>query len=486
MKTSLSRELLQPVVATLSEANTAFSFRYPGDAGARQPIHTVYGGAHLFKSDTAAKFGAIALRTLNSYAANFAVFARAFRLTGADALPNTESQLTALRHQLNDNAETLRHANRPAWFAHTVCSRVAEKLKAEPVEDYRIDFEDGYGYRPDAEEDECAERAALEVAKGLNDGTLPPFIGLRIKPLNTELYKRAVRTLDIFITTLTAETLGKLPQRFVVTLPKVVIPEQVAALVELVEQLETQNSIPAGAIKLELMIEMPQAVINERGEVNLIHLLDAARGRCVSAQFGAYDYTASCAITGTHQSLQHPACDFARAVMQAALAGTGVWLSDGATTVLPIEPIRVADGVGLSSQQFEENQTAVHRAWKLHYDNVQYSLRHGFYQSWDLHPAQLPARYAAVYAFYLENLDAASARLKNFIDKAAQATRVGDLFDDAATGQGLLNFFLRAVRCGAVTEQEAAARTGLTPDELHAASFVKILDGRKPINVANP
>ena len=63
--------------------------------------------------------------------------------------------------------------------------------------------------------------------------------------------------------------------------------------------------------------------------------------------------------------------------------------------------------------------------------------------SWDLHPAQLPSRYAAVYAFYLSALDAATRRLRAFIDKAAQATLVGDVFDDAATGQGLLNFFVR-------------------------------------------
>ena len=103
----------------------------------------------------------------------------------------------------------------------------------------------------------------------------------------------------------------------------------------------------------------------------------------------------------------------------------------------------------------------------------------GFYQGWDLHPAQLPSRYAAVYGFFLEGLAAASDRLRNFVQKAAQATLVGDVFDDAATGQGLLNYFLRAMNCGAITEAEAVAMSGLTLDELRSRSFMKILKGRR-------
>jgi len=54
---------------------------------------------------------------------------------------------------------------------------------------------------------------------------------------------------------------------------------------------------------------------------------------------------------------------------------------------------------------------------------------------------------------------------------------LGTIFDDAATGQGLLNFFLRGVNCGALTEGEALA-TGLTLEELRGRSFVKILKAR--------
>jgi hypothetical protein len=165
--------------------------------------------------------------------------------------------------------------------------------------------------------------------------------------------------------------------------------------------------------------------------------------------------------------------------MQVALAGTGVALSDGATNIMPIPPHRAeAKGRPLPYEQARENRAAVRRAWRRHYQDVRASLRQGFYQGWDLHPAQLPTRYAAVFAFFLEGLEPASARLSNFVEKAAQATLVGEVFDDAATGQGLLNYFLRGLSCGAITEAEAAA-TGLTLEELRTRSFLKILEGRR-------
>ena len=201
--------------------------------------------------------------------------------------------------------------------------------------------------------------------------------------------------------------------------------------------------------------------------------MQAGRGRVASAAFGTYDYTASLGITARYQGHTHPAANFARQIMQASLAGTGVALSDSVTTTLPIGPQRAAPGQALSAQQLAENRAAVHAAWRLHYDNIRHSLRHGFYQSWDLHPAQLPVRYAAVYTFFLESLPDAARRLNAFLDRAAQATLVGNTFDDAATGQGLLNFFLRGLACGALTEAEALA-TGITLEELRARSFVQI------------
>ena len=165
-------------------------------------------------------------------------------------------------------------------------------------------------------------------------------------------------------------------------------------------------------------------------------------------------------------------------MMKVALAQTGVHISDGATNIMPVGPHRAAEGKPLTPAQTQENRDVVHRAWRLHYDHVRHSLVGGFYQGWDLHPGQLATRYAAVYAFFLESLDAASERLRNFVSKAAQATLVGDVFDDAATGQGLLNYFLRAINCGAISEEEALPLTGLTLPELRSASFVKILKNR--------
>ncbi len=448
MPTTLTNDATRNISERLRAANLAFALRCPGESDRRQPVHTVYGGAHLFKADTAERLGTLAMRAFEEYAPTPADLAEAIGL--------------------------------PEGLASIIHGRVAEKLRREAVEDFRADFEDGYGNRPDAEEDGHSEAAAREVAAGMSAGSLPPFIGIRIKPFTEELRERSLRTLDLFLTTLTKETGGRLPASFVVTLPKVTFPEQVSALADLFDLLEPALGLAADSLRLEIMIETPQAILNERGESNLPLLVEAARGRCVAAHFGTYDYTASCNITAEHQSMMHPVCDFAKHMMQVAYAGTGLWLSDGATNVLPVPPHRAAkDGPPLTPAQIEENRTVVHRAWRLHAEHVRHSLVGGFYQGWDLHPAQLVTRYAALYAFFLEGLDAASDRLRNFVQKAAQATLVGEVFDDAATGQGLLNYFLRAINCGAITEEEALERSGLTLEELRGRSFVKILKARR-------
>jgi citrate lyase beta subunit len=445
VKQTLSPEDVQILLAEIEEANTRFAKRYPGDSDRRQPVHTVYGGAQVFASDTTPKLAALARRVLDEYA------------------PTAEElgRVLGLREDL----------------APTIRARVMEKLEREGVEDFRIDFEDGYGNRSDPEEDGHAESAAGETAKGLAAGTLPPYVGIRIKPFTEELKRRAIRTLDLYLTALVRDTGGRLPANFVVTLPKVTVPEQASALAAVLELLERHLGLPERSVPFEIMVETPQAVLDSDGTAALPALVAAGRGRCIAAHFGTYDYTASLNITAAYQQMTHPVCDFAKAVMQVALAGTGVWISDGSTNVLPVPPHR-AGGAPLTGPQMEENRAAVHAAWKLHYDHVRHSLAHGFYQGWDLHPAQLPTRYAALYAFFLEGLDAASARLKNFVEKAGQATLVGEVFDDAATGQGLLNHFLRAWSSGALTEAEAVEKSGLTLDELRGRSFVKILKSR--------
>lgn len=441
------------VLSSLRRANAVLPRRYPGDPASRQPVHTVYGGAHLFRSDTAPKLGALALRALAEY--------------GPDAL----GLAGALRLRVPDGVDA-------GAYAQTIHDRVVQKLTREPVEDFRIDFEDGYGNRPDAEEDKDAAGAAAEVAKGMAEGTLPPFIGIRIKPLSDELAPRSLRTLGLFLEHLLEASGGALPSGFVVTLPKIMVSAQVRALAQALGAIEKAHGLDEGTLRFELMVETTPSIFDHDGRVALPALVEAGAGRVSAAHFGTYDYTASCNITAAHQTMTHPACDFAKHVMQVSLAGTGITLSDGATNVMPVGPHRAAAGTTLGAEQAQENRDVVHRAWRLHFEHVRQSLAQAFYQGWDLHPAQLAIRYAAVYSFFLEGLAPASERLNNFIDKAAQATLVGDVFDDAATGQGLLNYFLRALNCGAIDEAQALA-TGLTLDELRTRSFVKILAGRR-------
>ena len=443
VRTSLPEKKLQKALDRVHKAQGRFLDRYPGDSGARQAVHTVYGGAHLFTSDTPKKLGELALRALETYAPDATTFGEALGIRGE--------------------------------LAPKVLERVRDKLKREAVEDFRIDFEDGYGNRPDDEEDGHAAGAAQHVAAGLIAGTLPAFIGIRIKPLTRDLAARSLRTLDIFLTELLGATNGRLPDNFVVTLPKIQTRTDVEALVETFEVLEDRLELEAGSLRVEFMVETTQSIFDTQGRSALPRLHRAAAGRLVAAHFGTYDYTANCDITAAHQKMRHPACDFAKHMMKVAFAGTGVQLSDGATNIMPVAPHK---GTSLTDDQKRDNKVAVYSAWRLHADDVRHSLVHGFYQGWDLHPAQLVPRYGAVYAFFLDGLAPASERLKNFVEKAAQATLVGDVFDDAATGQGLLNYFLRGIACGAVTEQEALL-TGLSLEEIRSKSFVKIMAARR-------
>jgi citrate lyase beta subunit len=479
MKRTLNAESLTELDAKLQRAHEEFSRFYPGPSGARQAVHTVYAGAQLFHPDTIRRLGANAIHSLDEYAPNFAVFAKAMGLHGADELPDAPEEIARLEKYVDSDPDTFRKESKATWVAVTIYRRVREKLLREPVEDFRIDFEDGYGHRSDEEEDGHAVSTARELAAAYRAGELSPFIGIRLKPFNEELRARSIRTLDLFLSTLAEATGGSLPPNFHVTIPKVNLPEEVSALAELLDRLEPSLGVLRGSARIEVMIETPQSILNPRGESNLLALVRAGAGRCVAAHFGTYDYTAGRNITAAHQYMTHPACDFAKEMMQVALAGTGIWLSDGGTNVLPVPIHRVTkDGPPLSASDVSENRSAVHSAWKLHFKHIWHSLVGGFYQGWDLHPAQLPIRYAATYSFFLESLDAAGERLKNFIEKAAQATLVGEVFDDAATGQGLLNYFLRGINCGAVTPEETLKLTGLSHADLRSGSFSRILDAR--------
>jgi len=474
MKFSIQDNQKESLLGTLKLANLKFQQTYPGDKPERQPVHTVYGGANLFKSDTTVKMGETALKSLQTYAPNFVTLAKVLQLEGYEYLPHTEKEIHALTHKLDAMSEAERKGE-PAWLAYSIYNKIIQKLQREAVEDFRIDFEDGFGNRPDEEEDATAIHAATELAIGMQNGTVSPFIGIRIKPFTEDMKYRGVRTLDLFLTTLLEKTGGVLPGNFVVMLPKVTIPEQVITLVRLFEIIEKQNNLEPGTLKMETMVEATQIIMDEEGRNPLMRIIRASEGRCIAAHFGTYDYTASCGITAKYQTMAHPVCDFAHHVTKVALGGTGIFLSDGATNVMPIGPHR---GDNLTYEQLTENREAVHKGWKIGFHHTMHSLINGMYQGWDLNPAQLPMRYAATYAFFLSSMEDATHRLKVFVERAAISTLTGDIFDDAATGQGLLNFFLKAMNCGAITEEEALA-TGLTLEEIRSRSFYHILQGRR-------
>ena len=437
-------------------------------------MHTVYGGANLFKADTCIKLGEIALDNLLTYAPDFVALANVLEMEGYKALPTDEKKIAKLTKKL-DKMDEVERKQHPAWLAYTVYNKIIKKLQTEAVEDFRIDFEDGFGNRPDAEEDETAVNAATALAEGMNEKTISPFIGIRIKPFTEDLKNRGVRTMDIFLTTLLEKTGGKLPDNFIVMLPKVTIPEQVTTMVRLLEIIEKKNNLAAGSLKMETMVEATQIIMDDEGKNPLMKIIRAGEGRLIAAHFGTYDYTASCGITAKYQTMAHPVCDFAHHMTKVALGGTGIFLSDGATNVMPVAPHR---GDKLSAKQLKENRQSVHNAWRIGYNHSMHSPINGFYQGWDLNPAQLPMRYAATYNFFLSSMEDATHRLKTFVDRSAISTLTGDIFDDAPTGQGLLNFFLKAMNCGAITEEEATA-TGLTIEEIHTRSFYKILQGRR-------
>ena len=400
----------------------------------RSPVHVVYGGAHLFKYDTPQKLGNIALSSLRTHAPTPAELSVALGFTGSDDLISK------------------------------VFERTQMKLEFEPVEDFRIDFEDGYGLRPDDEEDGHAISAADALARAFTERINTPFTGFRIKSFAASTRIRAERTLSLFIKRLLQTTGGKLPGQFCVTLPKVNSESEVSDLGDVLTDIETRNSLAKKSILIELMIETPAAVFDETGAITTPKLVRAANGRCRSAHFGAYDYTAALGISAKYQGLRHPACELARSIILATLVPLGVRVVDSVTTEIPAPPHR---GTALSESQKNENRSTVHHAWRTHFENVLYSMSNGFYQSWDLHPNQLVARFAAVNYFYLDGFDEQAARLKNYVDSAAQATLTGTAFDDAASARGVVNFFLRGMNCGALSNNEIKAATGLDRSRLY-------------------
>ncbi|QQS41504.1 MAG: phosphoenolpyruvate kinase [Acidobacteriota bacterium] len=441
-----------------------------------QPVHVLYGGADLFSQDTPEKLGRLAVRSLASYAPDLVTFAKALWLKGADSLPDHPDAIPEIERLVNEDPERAESVYPGIGFISKVFERTLRKLNEKPIEDFRIDFEDGYGFRSDEEEDSDCLKASSALAsivnatiKGEAKGISLPAFGFRIKPLRPETGKRSVRTLERFIANLAEKTGGILPRGFAVALPKVGSEREPEMLAEMLLKLEGSLGLKEGVVRIEVLIETPSAVENLR------EISKAGAGRLRGAHFGAYDYTSLLGIASDRQHLHHEACVFARNRMLNAFAGTGVWLADSVTIKMPVPVHRTTE---LKDWQVWENRRSVHEAWRLHFSNITKSMNSGFYQSWDLHPAQLIPRYAAVYAFYLESADSQIARLRGFVEKASKATMTGNEFDDAASAQGILNFLRRAVACGALDTSETADAAGLSADELVYSNFIEIAGRR--------
>jgi citrate lyase beta subunit len=409
--TGLARSLQDELDARLAGADAELERRFPGDAAARQPVHTVYVPADRYHAGLAAAWGEQAAAALGEHADSFA------ELVGDE----------------------------------TLVAQVRDKLAREPIEDLRIDFEDGYGRRDDDVEDADVDRAARALAQAQTTGTGTPYVGIRFKSLEAPTRHRGIRTLTAFVATL-LEAGGRVDEGFWVTLPKITSVDQVEAMVAMTGELEARLGLADRALRFELQIETPQSILGPDGTALVARMIHAGDGRVTGLHYGTYDYSAFCAIPAALQSMEHPVADFAKLVMQAAAAGTGVRLSDGSTNVLPVG-----------------GEDDVRRAWALHLRLVRRSLDRGYYQGWDLHPVQLPTRYAATYAFYREGFAASAARLRAYLELVA-GTGSGDarIADEPATARALSDFIVRGVDCGALGPDEVAAATGLDAGGLTA------------------
>ncbi|MGY1653205.1 DUF6986 family protein [Geodermatophilus sp. SYSU D01119] len=387
---TLDEDVYAELDRRLAPVDAARAAAYPGERPGRQPVHTCYVPADAVVPGLAAAWGAAALAALDEH-----------------GLPDL---------------------GYPAALLDEVLPRVRAKLAAEPVEDLRVDAEDGYRGSPDAEDGDVV-RAAEAVAADLAAGAAPPSVGIRAKSLEGPTRRRGVRSLDLFLSAVRARTA-------VVTLPKVTDVEQVRAFLPVLDALEEAHGV---AVDLELQVETPQAVLGGDGAVTLARMVHAAGPRLTGLHHGTYDYSAALGIAAAHQSSDHPALDLAKQLMQVAVAGTGARAVDGSTNVLPVGP-----------------REQVHAGWRVHAGLVRRALERGLYQGWDLHPAQLATRYLATYAFFRGALPAAAARLSAYVERADAG-----VLDEPATARALAGVVLRGLDCGAVDDAEVAAATGL-------------------------
>ncbi|SIS19091.1 DUF6986 family protein [Williamsia sterculiae] len=394
----MSASARQRVEEVLSAVDTRLAAGYPGDRDAAQPAHTVYVPADRVEVTTPQQWG---------------------------------EQAVALFDESHATVSDLDSAG--------AADAVRERLRGEPIVDLRIDLEDGYGWRPDETEDADARRAGrvlaawADVDRSANAGPItagPTTAGVRAKGLGAVERRRGLRTLELVL-----DGAGGVPPGFVVTVPKFRAVEQVDAVLLICEELERVHGVPAGALRFELQIESPQAVVGADGTAPLAVAVHRAGPRLVGLHYGTYDYSAACGIVPAQQSLEHPVADHAKSVMLAASAQTGVWVSDGSTQVIPVgEPAEV--------------DAALRRHFRL----VTRSLEHGLYQGWDMHPGHLVTRWLAVYTFFRRALPVAAGRLQNYFDRQDSG-----IMDEPATAQSLALVLLRGLSTGALDDADVTA-----------------------------
>ena len=412
----LSEEILAQVDERLTATDALLARAYPGEDGRRQPVHTVYVPADQYTTDLPHQWG-----------------------SQAAALVDQHGGIEWLCTELGLSDD----------LAGEVAPKVTAKLDREPIEDLRLDFEDGYGARPDEIEDADAVRVAGDLAQAIGEGTAPAFVGLRFKCLEEPTRRRGLRTLDLFLSTLLEA--GPLPDRLQITLPKVSTASQVEAMVDVCAAYETAAGLSPGQLRFEIQVETPPLILSADGRAEIALALHAGDGRVTSLHYGTYDYSASLGVSAAYQSLAHPAADYAKEVMQAAVAGTGVHLSDGSTNVLPI---------GTADQ--------VRDAWRLHHSLVRRSLERAYYQGWDMHFGHLPTRFVANFAFYREGFTRATERLSAYLSKSESG-----VLDEPATARALARYLHRGYSCGALDDAELQAGVPLTADQLAELSRPK-------------
>lgn len=377
--------------AVLGAVDADLDRDFPGDRAAKQPAHTVYVSAAAADVDTPAAWGEQARQIAESAAA-----------TVFDLDP------------------------------HGLRTLVGARLSTNPIEDLRIDLEDGYGWRPDDVEDRHARAAGATLASWGADTTeaAPRVLGVRCKGLGAAERARGLRSLELVL-----DGAGGIPAGFVFTVPKLRAAAQVDGVVMICEELERAHGLAEGSLHYELQIESPQAVMGPDGRATVADAIHRGGSRLTGLHYGTYDYSAACGIVSAQQSLEHPVADHAKAVMLVAAAQTGVWVSDGSTQIAPVGTAAVVDA-----------------ALRRHHRLVVRSLERGLYQGWDIHPGHLVTRWLAVFTFFRSAMPPATARLQAYFDRQSS-----EFVDEPATAQSLALVVLRGLSAGAFTEADVLA-----------------------------